>query len=322
MKSTGTISSASYFFTLSACFVLMASGLLKLLTVVHKHVILDASAPVFSDFSWRELLVVTGILELVTASLVFLNSKRRTSLLLILWICLIFFTFRTGARLSGYVGPCHCLGFLGQWLGFSQKTLDMASLGALLYLSVGSCLFLTVEYLRSRAPVAAIGVFIFLAAVGDSRADTLVITGDQRVSVQTAAGTVIVQSNSFKVETAGTNWSMETLWKPPYAAKAYYCFVDGTAFIATSDVLGTNIGGGGSKALQSCFNPPPRPSECCLLHCWTETEGKLHWGSQICRCRSCCRDIRPCGCIIGKPTGFPKPRSCSSRSISRRTLTA
>ncbi len=125
------------FLRISVC-LLLATAAGKFGSATGNSRILDEKDPILWFLSNRNLLLVTGIAELlVVFSLLSLQSiSARLSVLLML--CLAFIGYRLSLYLGGFPGSCKCLGMITAAIGLSDETSNRISLGILAFLSLGT----------------------------------------------------------------------------------------------------------------------------------------------------------------------------------------
>ena len=115
---------------------------------------LDAADPLIG-ISFRQLLLLVGLAELLIAFFCLFSDKRRGSLLAVAWISTNFLVYRLGLWFIGWHHPCGCMGSLAGVLHLSDRAADNIMKGVLAYLLVGSYAILFCEWRRGRAVSAA-----------------------------------------------------------------------------------------------------------------------------------------------------------------------
>jgi hypothetical protein len=126
--------------------IMMFAGLVNITGVFRESQVLDFPDPVFS-FSFRHLLLLMGIAELIVAFLCLFTNNRTFILGLATWFAGIFVIYRIGL---GFVGWHHSPGFLVDPLGMSYRTTDqITSLASVLTLIYG-CVVVWLEKRFSR----------------------------------------------------------------------------------------------------------------------------------------------------------------------------
>lgn len=225
----------------SAWLILMLTGVLKLMSAPQNLDYLAAPAPVFPELTWRQLLFITGVLELTCAIYVLRHLTKRASLFLILWLSSILLLFKISLFMISYTGPCNCMGFIGDWLGLSQAALDQIGWAILSFLIAGS----TMSLLSVFRPARAGAILIIALSLGASelRAYDFKISGEQQAILMLGSKTALVQSVTFTVARISTNWSILNAY-PESAAKQYIAAVGGRAYsIVLNSVDGSTSGG-------------------------------------------------------------------------------
>lgn len=118
----------------------------KLVAVFQAQRVLDQRDAVFAFWTVREVLAVAAALELAVVAVI--ASKRVSSgfkLASILWLALIFLTYRFALYAVGFVGYCHCLGEWTEWMHLPQAKSEVAAKGLLAWLLIGSSALLAVR---------------------------------------------------------------------------------------------------------------------------------------------------------------------------------
>ncbi len=201
-------------------------------------------------FGW--LLLAVGVLELVIAGVCFCSRNERLAALLVAWLATNFLVYRLCLWWMGWHRPCGCMGSLTSALHLSEKAADNVMKVVLACLRVGNVL--PVFWQRSRCAfrrgslwAAWSGVLAAMfvpACAGQEQASegAFRCSGEERVFVQVGNSNVLVQSCTFQVMLAGTNWAIITEF-PQVGMRQFNAFVAGSAYGATDDGSGTNISG-------------------------------------------------------------------------------
>jgi hypothetical protein len=130
----------------SAAFLLILTGVGKLVMAFGAAPVLDKPSPLLSFVSNRQLLLFAIGLEIAVAVLVLVLSrhvKAPFALASVAWLATVFLAYRAILAISGFQGYCDCLGSLGDALYLSPKAANWIAWGVLLYLLVGSYGLLT-----------------------------------------------------------------------------------------------------------------------------------------------------------------------------------
>jgi hypothetical protein len=125
-------------FLYSASLILVTTALLKAVTLVQHSASLDTPDPLCPFLSTRIMLNFAALLELLVAGIVLSLRASVASFRWVAWLCSLMLAYRLGLLVTGYQGPCWCLGSPFRWLGLSWSTLDRVALGLLGYMSLGS----------------------------------------------------------------------------------------------------------------------------------------------------------------------------------------
>jgi hypothetical protein len=149
-----TVQALSMYFLTSAGALLAAAGLGKLSAVSSPARILDAPEPVFG-ITFRQLLLLVGLGELLIAYLCFFTDKRQLSSVAVAWISTNFLVYRLGTWFTGWQAPCHCMGSLADVLHIAPRTADNMMKAVLVYLLLGSYAMLFWVRRRGRLEASA-----------------------------------------------------------------------------------------------------------------------------------------------------------------------
>ena len=118
--------------------VLVATALLKLVSVASEARGLGAADPLFDFLTTRRVLLLAAMFELAVAAALFMNRNLLTRCGLLLWISAVFVAYRIGLVAVGFDGHCPCLGTLNYGLPISPSVADRVALGLLVFLVSGS----------------------------------------------------------------------------------------------------------------------------------------------------------------------------------------
>jgi len=146
-------------FFVAAGTILAITALAKFITIYHGSKSLVLPDPVFSFLSNRHLLMIGASIELGGVMALLAAMRNSDKLLLLLWFCLLFWSYRLGLRLVDFRGYCPCLGTASDWLPIPPKTLDLVIKSCLCFLTAGALGLLIWEWkqtsgalLRLRRP--------------------------------------------------------------------------------------------------------------------------------------------------------------------------
>jgi hypothetical protein len=127
----------SRWFVVSGGTILLVASLAKIVSAFGHAEILNLPDPVFG-ISFRHLLFLTGILELIVSGVCLLTSRRCLSLVLLAWIVANFALYRLGLHEVEYLKPCTCMGGLFDALYIPPNTADLIMFCIFTYLFIGS----------------------------------------------------------------------------------------------------------------------------------------------------------------------------------------
>jgi hypothetical protein len=124
-------------FAMSAASILLITGLAKIVSGLGSAKILTYHDPLLL-MSFRQLLLLAGIVELTISIVCVFEKKPKVSIMLLLWISLVFCSYRVGLYWIGYHRPCPCMGNLTDDLHLSPQIANLIMTGVLAYLLSGS----------------------------------------------------------------------------------------------------------------------------------------------------------------------------------------
>jgi len=126
-------------FTRCAGVIFVLTGIAKLLALLSGATIFLANDPIFG-IQFRILLAIVGILELIVGAMCLLSRMQPLSI--IAWLSTMFAFYRLGLYLTGWKGPCGCLGNFNDIFHVSPILVDNIMKTLLGILFVGSYFFL------------------------------------------------------------------------------------------------------------------------------------------------------------------------------------
>lgn len=123
-------------FVLIAGILLAITGAAKIISAFGTQMALIQTDPL-AHISFRHLLVLVGIVEIIIACFCLFTDETTFNNLLIAWFSTILCVYRIGLHVMGWKQPCHCLGSLADALHISSRTADIAMKIVLAYLIIG-----------------------------------------------------------------------------------------------------------------------------------------------------------------------------------------
>lgn len=136
-------------FLKSSAVVLTVTGLAKVFAATGPARALDVPGPILG-LSFRHLLLLVGLVELLIAFFCVFTEKRSLSVAAIAWLSTNFLLYRMGLWWMGWHKPCGCLGNLTDALRISPETADLIAKVLLAYLLIGSYALLAWEWRATR----------------------------------------------------------------------------------------------------------------------------------------------------------------------------
>jgi hypothetical protein len=137
------------FFSLTRS-ILIVTAVGKLAGAVKWHPGAEVVDPLLPFFTAKQLLLGAAVIELVLVVYLFCRHSDLEKARGVLWLSLLFGTYRLELWSIGFRGYCHCLGYWGSLLGLSEATADVLAKGLLLCMFSGACAILLPHALRSR----------------------------------------------------------------------------------------------------------------------------------------------------------------------------
>jgi len=135
--------------------VLVATGLAKGFSAIGPARALDTADPLIG-ISFRQLLLLVGLVELLIAFFCLFTERRRFSVLALAWISTNFLVYRIGLWFIGWHRPCGCMGSLTDLLHISPRVADNIMKAVLAYLLIGSYAILFRQCRQRRAQERAV----------------------------------------------------------------------------------------------------------------------------------------------------------------------
>ena len=117
--------------------ILGITGFAKAYSVTAEAKALDYPDPLLG-LSFRKLMLLVGLAELVIAFLCFSTRNRRLSLAAVAWLASSIFLYRVGLWYIGWHRPCHCMGTLTDALHITPAAADNIMKMMLIYLIASS----------------------------------------------------------------------------------------------------------------------------------------------------------------------------------------
>lgn len=127
------------FFFCSVAIILGVVAMGKVLGLLRPTAILDSPDWVFGIERWK-LLLVASLVELVIGLIVIVSRNDLLRVASIGWLGAVFIIYRLEHWFLGSPESCECLGRIGDWLPFSDQTLEFLLTGISLYFLFGAIL--------------------------------------------------------------------------------------------------------------------------------------------------------------------------------------
>jgi len=130
-------------YTKSVGFLLLFTAVAKLISITGRQGILGVEDPLLS-LTYRQLLSVAGVLELLAAIFIIYGSNPRQKLITINFFSMAFLTYHLGIHFLGkeVTTHCPCLGRVTDQLHISQNLADLFIQFIIVYMFLGSVFLL------------------------------------------------------------------------------------------------------------------------------------------------------------------------------------
>jgi hypothetical protein len=138
-------------FVLSAGGILLLAGTVKVLDFFAKPQVPDMQDPIFA-VSFRHLVLLVGMMELIVAFFCLFTNKKTLSLCLLAWLVVTLATYRIGLWMMGWHHPYAWVAGWINALDISPRVADLIICTTSAYLLVGS---IAILWLERRAVEAA-----------------------------------------------------------------------------------------------------------------------------------------------------------------------
>jgi hypothetical protein len=132
-------------FIFSAGVILLVAGAAKVWTALGDAALLTARDPIIG-LRFRELMLSVGIIEILFAIACFYTRQSTVAACLVNSFATSVFIYRLGLKWIGWTKPCGCLGDLTDAIGVSEQTADKVMQMLLVYLLIGSCSVLLLDW--------------------------------------------------------------------------------------------------------------------------------------------------------------------------------
>ncbi len=138
-------------FLVSASILLLLTASLKIIALVQAPAYLNTPDPLIYITSRYTTLASAAFLEVLVAITIYKYRTYITSIMLLLWLCAIFITYRAGFASLEISDRCLCLGGIPSMTKQAATLYDAIGLAMLIYMASGCFLVLAahgLKYLR------------------------------------------------------------------------------------------------------------------------------------------------------------------------------
>jgi len=195
--------------------LLVATGVLKLVTCVSEVPMLGIESTVLAPLTVRQVVGLAALLELGVASFMVVSRSLLLCGVAGLWFSTVLVIYRLSREFLNAGEPCHCLGSLSKWLGLSDRSADRLSLIVAAYVLAASCLLAGSWRRRKRVrlalPGSAVLVFMAILLQAEQAAAREVVTFWGTISNAFCLPNGIhEEGRSFRVTVDGAECSFDT----------------------------------------------------------------------------------------------------------------
>jgi hypothetical protein len=143
------------YYILSVGAILGVAAIAKIVSVFGTARVLLIQDPLIG-ISFRKLIILAGVVELVIASLCLSTNRLKLNSLMVAWLSTSFVVYRFGLWWINWQRPCHCLGNLTDALHIPPQTADTVMKFILAYLLIGSYTMLFWFWRQKSTAVSAL----------------------------------------------------------------------------------------------------------------------------------------------------------------------
>jgi hypothetical protein len=126
----------SFFY--SSMLALIVAATAKIISAFQPLRILNSPDPVLGFITRRQMLLLSGYLEIVIVVSMSWRASIAFSAAALAWLTSLFLGYRICLHFLAPTEPCSCLGSLSAWMHMSDAGLQVVTNGLFLYLLIGS----------------------------------------------------------------------------------------------------------------------------------------------------------------------------------------
>jgi hypothetical protein len=133
------------YFSVSVACLLVFTAAAKIVAILQHKQFLFLPDPVFSFSTVNATMIIAVAIEIFAAGFLFYNARKLSAMVACSWLTSTFVCYRMLAHAFFAKKPCHCLGGVLDWTGFSENILNAIPIFVLFYIGIGSLSFLFIE---------------------------------------------------------------------------------------------------------------------------------------------------------------------------------
>jgi hypothetical protein len=118
--------------------LLVATGVVKIVSALSEVKLLGAPDPLFGFLSNRQVAFLAGVAELAVAWFIGSNQSLSRKAGVLAWLCVCLLAYRGGLWLVGFNGFCGCLGNMSSWLNTDPAIVERLADAFLVYMCLGT----------------------------------------------------------------------------------------------------------------------------------------------------------------------------------------
>ena len=134
----------------SSAIILFVTAGIKLFAVFSNVPYMTLNDPIFQFLNNRSMMLLAAFTELILGVFLLLRCSGFVKLWSLVWLALLFLSYRFGLWLIGFSSPCPCLGGAMNWLGMKPASADTVAKWIIGYFLVFGLVFLMVEWRQNK----------------------------------------------------------------------------------------------------------------------------------------------------------------------------
>ena len=224
----------------SVAAVLIFTSVVKFISAGQEVGFLTQHDPILDSLTNREIILGSAILEVIVAYVIFSSFSSHFKIAVIAWFATLLSVYRIEVAISGYRGPCSCLGGSLDWLTKNQAIAHNVPKYLLVYflLSYAFLIFSLRKHYKSKpSPKCLILLFLLIVPI-NGHTQNLRIAGVVNHAIYDSNGSAQQFLNyNFEATINSNHWRIDTIW-PDATTSKHGC--DGASVFSLIGVNSTN----------------------------------------------------------------------------------